>query len=76
MPLGRNYSYADGDIDFNWSPDSKYIITSDNYFGFGATNAAVIKADGTGEIMHPINSGFGENNPMWAMDGKLILWEN
>lgn len=76
LPLGRNYSYADGDIGFSWSPDSKYIITSDNYFGFGSTNAAIIKADGTGEIMHPINSGFGENNPMWAMDGKLILWEN
>ncbi len=76
LPLGHNYSYADGDIDFNWSPDSKYIITSDNYFGFGSDHAAVIKADGTGEIMHPINSGFGEGNPMWALDGKLITWEN
>ena len=76
LPLGRNYSYSDGDIDFSWSPDSKYIITSDNFFGFGAPHAAVIKADGTGEIMHPINSGFGEGNPMWAMDGKLITWEN
>ena len=76
LPLGRNFSYSDGDIDFSWSPDSKYIITSDNFFGFGAPHAAVIKADGTGEIMHPINSGFGEGNPMWAMDGKLITWEN
>ena len=76
LPLGRNYSYSDGDIDFSWSPDSKYIITTDNYFGFGASHAAVIKADGTGDILHPINSGFGEGNPMWAMDGKLITWEN
>lgn len=76
LPLGRNYSYADGDIDFSWSPDNQYIITSDHYFGFGAAHAAVIKADGTGEIMHPINSGFGEGNPMWAMGGKLITWEN
>jgi hypothetical protein len=76
LPLGRNYSYSDGDIDFSWSPDSKYIITSDNYFGFGSPHAAVIKADGTGEIMHPINSGFGEGSPMWAMDGKLITWQN
>lgn len=76
LPLGRNYSYADGDIDFSWSPDSKYIITSDNFFGFGAAHAAVIKTDGTGDIMHPINSGFGEGSPMWAMDGTLITWMN
>lgn len=76
LPMGRNFSYADGDIDFSWSPDSKYIITSDNYFGFGAAHAAIILADGTGSIMHPINSGFGENSPNWAIDGKLITWEN
>lgn len=76
LPLGRNYSYSDGDINFNWSPDSKYIITSDNYFGFGAAHSAIIQADGTGNIMHPINSGFGENNPNWAIEGKLITWEN
>ena len=76
LPAGRNFSYADGDLDFDWSPDGKYILADDNYFGFGGAHAAIIKADGTGEIMHPINSGFGENNPKWALDGKLMTWEN
>lgn len=76
IPAGRNYSYADGDLDFNWSPDGKYIIADDEYFGFGGSHAAIINADGTGEIRHPINSGFGEDNPKWAMKGKMLTWTN
>ena len=76
IPAGHNYSYADGDIDFNWSPDSKYILADDEYFGFGGAHMAVIKADGSGVIVHPINSGFGENNPKWGLNGKLVTWLN
>lgn len=76
IPKGHNYSYADGDLDFHWSPDGKYILADDEYFGFGGSHAAVIKADGSGKIEHPINSGFGEDNPKWAMDGKLMTWVN
>ena len=76
IPAGHNYSYADGDIDFNWSPDSKYILADDEYFGFGGAHMAVIKADGSGVIVHPINSGFGESNPKWGLNGKLVTWLN
>ncbi|HEX8460473.1 MAG TPA: S41 family peptidase, partial [Segetibacter sp.] len=76
LPAGRNYSYADGDIDFNWSPDGKWLLADDDYFGFGSSHAALIKADGTGEILHPVNSGFGENSPKWAMDGRVVTWTN
>jgi tricorn protease len=76
LPEGHNYSYADGDIDFNWSPDGKWILADDDYFGFGSSHAALIKADGTRDILHPINSGFGENSPKWAMDGKVMTWTN
>jgi tricorn protease len=76
IPAGHNYSYSDGDIDFNWSPDSKYILADDEYFGFGGAHMAVIKADGSGAILHPINSGFGENDPKWGLNGKLVTWLN
>ena len=76
IPAGHNYSYADGDIDFEWSPDSKYVLANDEYFGFGGSHAALIKADGTGTIIHPVNSGFGESNLKWAMNGKGITWSN
>ncbi len=76
IPAGHNYSYADGDIDFEWSPDSKYVLANDEYFGFGGSHAGLIKADGTGTIIHPVNSGFGESNLKWAMNGKGITWSN
>ncbi len=76
IPKGQNYSYSDGDLDFNWSPDGKYIIADDEYFGFGDSHAAIIKADGAAPAIHPINSGFGEENIKWAMGGKLMTWTN
>ena len=76
IPKGQNYSYSDGDLDFNWSPDGKYVIADDEFFGFGASHAAIIKADGSGTTLHPINSGFGEGNIKWAMGGKLMTWTN
>jgi Tol biopolymer transport system component/C-terminal processing protease CtpA/Prc len=74
LPEGRNYSYADGDWDFNWSPDGKWMISDDGEGNWFSGNAALIKADGTGEIQHPIKSGFGQGAPRWAMDGKVMVW--
>lgn len=76
IPAGRNYSYADGDIDFSWSPDGQYLLADDMYFGFGGAKTAVIPANGTAPIQHPVNSGFGESNPKWGMEGKIITWAN
>ena len=74
LPEGHNYSYSDGDWDYQWSPDNKWFITDDQRGYFGRSNAAMIKADGTGEVMYPVNSGFGEGNPKWALNGKLLTW--
>ncbi|MBC6490879.1 S41 family peptidase [Flavihumibacter stibioxidans] len=74
LPAGRNYSYADGDWDFNWSPDGKWIISDDADGNMFSGNMAMIKADGSNGIMHPLKSGFGQGNLKWAMDGKVITW--
>ena len=76
LPEGRNYSYSDGDWSYQWSPDSKWLLVDDSKGYFFNTNTALIKADGTGEIFHPVNSGFGESNPKWAMDGKMMTYES
>ncbi len=76
FPEGRNYSYSDGDWSYSWSPDSRWLLVDDQRGYFFRTNTALIKADGSGEIFHPINSGFGESNPKWAMDGKMMTYES
>jgi len=74
LPKGHNHSYADGDWGFEWSPDSKWLLVDDQKGYFGTSHAALIKADGTGEIKYPIISGFGEDNARWQMEGKMITW--
>jgi len=76
LPFGHNHSYSDGDWDFAWSPDSKWLLVDDQEGYFSANNAALIKADGSGKIINPINSGFGESNNKWGLDGKIFTWES
>jgi Tol biopolymer transport system component/C-terminal processing protease CtpA/Prc len=74
LPEGRNYSYSDGDWDFNWSPDGKWVLSDDAEGNWFTGNVAFIKADGTNGIQHPLVSGFGQGNVKWSMDGKAITW--
>ena len=71
-----NYSYSDGDIWFEWSPDSKWIMCS--YIGNGGwnnTDIAVVKADGK-EVHNITDSGYSDSNGKWVLDGKAILFES
>ena len=74
LPEGRNHSYSDGDWSFQWSPDSRWLMVDDQKGYFFNNNVALIKANGNGEIFHPVNSGFGESNAKWAMDGKMMTY--
>ncbi len=71
-----NYSYSDGDIWFEWSPDSKWLLTS--YIGTGGWNnsdIALVKADGK-EVHNLTNSGYSDGNGKWVLDGKAMLFES
>ncbi|MFI2743215.1 S41 family peptidase [Zhouia sp. PK063] len=74
LPEGHNHSYSDGDWGFEWSPDSKWLLVDDQKGYMFHDNTALLKADGTGEIQHPVNSGFGENDAKWAMGGKMMTY--
>lgn len=69
------YSYSDGDIDFTWSPDSKWLLSS--YIGVGGWNnsdIALVNASGNGEIHDLTESGYNESNAKWVLDGKAMLF--
>lgn len=76
LPKGRNYSYSDGDWDFNWSPNSQWLVSDDQEGNWFSGNVALIKADGSKGIQHPIPSGFGQGNVKWTWSGKALSWVN
>lgn len=69
------YSYADGDQHFEWSPDSRWILS--DYIGHGGWNnkdVVLVKADGSGEMHNLTQSGYTDQNASWALDGKAMIW--
>lgn len=69
------YSYADGDQWFEWSPDSKWLLT--NYIGVGGWNnidVALVPADGKGEVVNLTRSGYSDGGAKFVLDGKAMVW--
>ncbi len=69
-----NYSYSDGDISFEWSPDSRWLLI--NYIGTGGWNnmdIALVKADGS-EVVNITESGYENADPHWVLDGKALTY--
>lgn len=70
-----NYSYSDGDVSFDWSPDSRWLLSS--YIGIGGWNnsdIALVKADGS-EVVDLTESGYSDGNAKWVLGGKGLVYE-
>ena len=71
----NNYSYSDGDLWFEWSPDSRWLLSS--YMGGGGWNSndiALVDAEGKKAPVNLSNSGYTETSARWVLDGKAILF--
>ncbi|BDU71267.1 S41 family peptidase [Mesoterricola silvestris] len=74
LPEGRNYSYADGDQEYQWSPDGKWIVYACSR-GLGwLRDIALMPADGSGPARNISHSGFGNGDPRFARNGSMIYW--
>ena len=74
MPAHSQFAYTDGAPDFEWSPDSKWILTE--YLGpdnWNSPDIAVISIDGK-QIHNLTNSGYSDSNPRWALGGKAVTF--
>ena len=70
----KHFSYADGDQEFEWSPDGKWLAITfypDEYW-FG--EIGIIKADGNGKLINISKSGFSDFSPKWSLDGTILYW--
>ena len=74
VPKGVNFSYADGDQYYQWSPDGKWIAFNSNEGSWRSAEVALIKADGSGQRMNLTQSGFFDGGAKWAFGGKALLW--
>lgn len=71
---GNIYTARDADIEFTWSPDSRWLAATvdmhkrDPYFDIAVIDVA------TGEITNITNSGYINVAPRWVMGGDAILF--
>lgn len=73
---GKNYSYQDGDQQFAWSPDSRFLLT--NWQADGGWNnedIALVNIE-NGEITNLTYSGYSDGAFRWALGGKAMTWES
>ncbi len=73
-----NYSYSDGDQDYEWSPDSKYFLVQYSPNMLFNTDIGLINADGS-DAEKPINltqSGYMDSSPKWSLKGNAMIWKS
>lgn len=75
VPAERNYSYADGDVQYEWSPDSKWLaftyVARRRWLG----DVGVVDAE-TGKIVDVTDSGYEDSQPRWSPDGRALFFHS
>jgi len=74
LPGDRNYSYADGDQYYRWSPDSKWLLAEFLQPNQWIGQIGLVDAAGAKEPINLTKSGYSSFQPKWMMDGKMMLW--
>ena len=73
LPADRNYSYADGDQYFSWSPDSKWIASGMLMPKQWIGEIGIINVE-TKEVNNVTVSGYSDDVAKWSSDGSMIYW--
>jgi hypothetical protein len=71
------FSYSDGDVWFEWSPDSRRLISS--YIGTGGWNSqdiVLVNASGNGDIRNLTESGYNSGRGKWVLGGKAMIFQS
>jgi Tol biopolymer transport system component/C-terminal processing protease CtpA/Prc len=75
LPADKNYSYADGDQYYQWSPDGKWFLVQ---FGLPdrvmTPEVGLVASDGKSPVQNLTLSGYNDVVPKWSMDGQLMIW--
>ncbi|WP_178988380.1 S41 family peptidase [Winogradskyella schleiferi] len=70
----KHFSYADGDQDFEWSPDGKWFAVTFYPNRYWVGEIGIISANGDQKLVNVSKSGFSDFNPKWSKDGSILYW--
>ncbi|MHA7898504.1 MAG: S41 family peptidase [Henriciella sp.] len=73
--VDQNYSYADGDISFDFSPDSKWIaadFSPRGYYFYADIGLAPV--DGSAPPQDISVNGYHDGSPIWHSGGDVVYW--
>lgn len=73
LPGDRVYSYSDGDISFDWSPDGRWIVIQGGR-DIGNPDILLIDATGRNPPHNLSRNGFSDIVPSFSPRGNAILW--
>jgi C-terminal processing protease CtpA/Prc len=74
LPAEHNYSYADGDQDYAWSPDGKWFLVQFGYVRLFTSQIGLVAGDGKGKIINLTQSGFDNFGARWGMGGSMMVY--
>jgi len=70
----KHFSYADGDQDFEWSPDGKWFAITFYPDRYWVGEIGIISANGDQKLINVSKSGFSDFSPQWSKDGSVLYW--
>lgn len=69
-----NYSYADGDQWYEWSPDGRWFAVQFLSPTRWSSEAGLVPSSGEGQLVNVSRSGYEDVLPRWARQGQVLLW--
>lgn len=74
LPGDRNYSYADGDQWYEWSPDGRTLAVQFLSPTRWSSEVGLVPAAGGATVTNLTRSGYEDERPHWARKGEVLLW--
>ncbi len=74
LPGEMNYSYADGDQWYEWSPDGRTIAVQFLSPTRWSSEVGLVPAAGGASVTNLTRSGYEDERPHWARKGEVLLW--
>jgi len=74
LPGDINYSYADGDQWYEWSPDGKWFLVEFLSPTRWSSEVGLVPSSGDGELINLTKSGYEDAQPRWAFKGQAVFW--